>query len=62
MQSTTQSEIWAVIINKYIIVLFPYLVSKVSLDKPEWLFLIKVSPVSPLKIQKLSKNINNKNV
>lgn len=55
MQNTAQSEIWAMIINKYIIGLFPYLVSKVSLDKPEWLFLITVSPVSPLKIQKLSK-------
>ena len=62
MQNTAQSEIWVMIINKYILVLFSYLVSEVSLDKPEWLFLIPVSPVSPLKIQKLSKNENSKNI
>ena len=61
MQNTAQSEIWVILINKYIIILFSHLVSKVSLDKPEWLFLIPVSPVSPLKIQKLIKNENNKN-
>jgi hypothetical protein len=59
MQSTAQSEIVA--IDKYKIVIIQYLVSKVSLDKPKWLFLIPVSPVSPLKIQELHhKNANIK--
>ena len=57
MQNTAQSEIQAILMNKYILVQFSYLVSKVSLDKPEWLFLVKVSPVSPLKIQKLIRNV-----